>query len=302
MFSRGSQGAAANPSVANRASRASRPQRAFRPSPPCRSSTARPLRARGGVPTPSGAWTELKTSAWRLRRCPDPRRSPCAREELERVTMLLGAVELGLGGAVLLEGLQKRMRESQQEARDEAKRRLDSETRYARALHESRERMARTPIARRCRRCRRAVCGAWCATVRWIRCRRGTGATSVALLAGRQGHRVGRSYPCHVGPGGTRVRTRRGPASSADGSCCPGRAAVRGPTLPTEGPETAAWQGFPMKRAKTSMARSRRSLSVRASSMRARLCSPLSMASGSRRWFWCRARVMSGYVAKAFAP
>ena len=70
---------------------------------------------------------------------------PCPLDELERVTMPLGALGLGPGGVVLPEDLQARLRESQREAREEAKRRLDSEARYARAVRESRERAARSP-------------------------------------------------------------------------------------------------------------------------------------------------------------
>ncbi|MFH8379261.1 competence protein CoiA family protein [Streptomyces cyaneofuscatus] len=69
---------------------------------------------------------------------------PCALDELERVTMPLGALELGPGGAVLPQDLQKQLLDSQQEAREEAKRRKDSEARYARAVRESQERAART--------------------------------------------------------------------------------------------------------------------------------------------------------------
>lgn len=41
---------------------------------------------------------------------------PCALDELERITLPLGALGLGAGGAVLQEGLQKRLLESPQEA------------------------------------------------------------------------------------------------------------------------------------------------------------------------------------------
>ncbi|MFJ8273769.1 hypothetical protein ACIQ8G_26405 [Streptomyces sp. NPDC094154] len=70
---------------------------------------------------------------------------PCPLDELERVTMPLGALSLGPGGAVLPEDLHKRLRKSQREAREEAERRRDSEARYERAVRESRERAPRTP-------------------------------------------------------------------------------------------------------------------------------------------------------------
>ncbi|MFI1073215.1 competence protein CoiA family protein [Streptomyces puniciscabiei] len=70
---------------------------------------------------------------------------PCALDELERVSMPLGALGLGPTGAVLPEDLQTRLRDSQREAREEAKQRLDSQARYARAVRESRERAVRQP-------------------------------------------------------------------------------------------------------------------------------------------------------------
>jgi hypothetical protein len=92
---------------------------------------------------------------------------PCALDELERVTMPLGALGLGAGGAVLPKDLQQRLVESQREAREEAKRRKDSEARYARAVRESRERAARAPAPAplppvpegglRCEGCRRPL-------------------------------------------------------------------------------------------------------------------------------------------------
>lgn len=68
---------------------------------------------------------------------------PCALDGLERVTMPLGELGLGPGGAVLPEDLQKRLLDSQRETREEAKRRKDSEARHARAVRESQERAAR---------------------------------------------------------------------------------------------------------------------------------------------------------------
>lgn len=59
--------------------------------------------------------------------------------------MPLGALGLGPTGAVLPEDLQRRLRDSQREAREEANQRLDSQARYARADRESRERAVRQP-------------------------------------------------------------------------------------------------------------------------------------------------------------
>ncbi|MFK0223770.1 hypothetical protein ACIQWN_36995 [Streptomyces vinaceus] len=70
---------------------------------------------------------------------------PCALDKLERVTMLLAALGLGPGGAVLPEDLRKRVLESQEEAQEEAKQRRDGEARYARAAHEARDQAARAP-------------------------------------------------------------------------------------------------------------------------------------------------------------
>lgn len=70
---------------------------------------------------------------------------PCPLDELERVTLPLGALGLGAGGATLPEDLRKRLLESQREAQQEAKQRQASEARHARALRESRERAARAP-------------------------------------------------------------------------------------------------------------------------------------------------------------
>ncbi|MFG2651201.1 hypothetical protein [Streptomyces sp. NPDC048436] len=44
---------------------------------------------------------------------------PCALDELERVTLPLGSLALGAGGAVLPEDPQKRLLESQREAGEE---------------------------------------------------------------------------------------------------------------------------------------------------------------------------------------
>ncbi|MGW5867095.1 competence protein CoiA family protein [Streptomyces sp. NPDC055239] len=52
---------------------------------------------------------------------------PCALDELERVTLPLGSLRLGAGGAVLSQDLQKRLLESQRESGEEAKRRKDRE-------------------------------------------------------------------------------------------------------------------------------------------------------------------------------
>ncbi|WP_189846709.1 competence protein CoiA family protein, partial [Streptomyces rubiginosohelvolus] len=70
---------------------------------------------------------------------------PCALDELERVTMPLGAMGLGPAGAVLPEELRKRLSESQGEAKEEAHRRRAGQARYDRAVREARARAAHAP-------------------------------------------------------------------------------------------------------------------------------------------------------------
>ncbi|MFD4483150.1 hypothetical protein ACFWPU_44570 [Streptomyces sp. NPDC058471] len=96
------------------------------------------------------------------------------------MTMPLGSLGLGPGGAVLPEDLQERLLDSQRETREEAKRRKDSAVRYARAVRESQERVARAPApvplppvpagGLRCEVCRRPLDPLLARTRRHILC------------------------------------------------------------------------------------------------------------------------------------
>jgi hypothetical protein len=67
---------------------------------------------------------------------------PCALDDLERQAMPLGELGLGPGGAVLPEGLQNKLQESQQSAREEAAAWRESEARYARQVRAAAQRRA----------------------------------------------------------------------------------------------------------------------------------------------------------------